>query len=323
MIITRTPYRISLFGGGTDHKEWLMNNSGAVLSFTINHHSYLNARIPTPLSRNQYKISYSIIEEADSYQAFKHHAFRKGLEEYYPKPIEIHHHGDLPSGSGLAASSAFSVGLIQTLRAIEGKSLSNFHLAKEAIRFEQDILCERVGLQDQIACTFGGINQITFHNLKDWSVKPLKLKTSTVEILNESLVLIHSGITRKSGDIQANLVDRLNSKNIYFQEMSLLCETGTNIISRGKNLNLIGELIHEGWTLKKLMNPSSSNAQIEEIFSTAKKLGAIGGKVLGAGGGGFLLFWVPNHLRERFIKGLYPHPAIPFQIEFNGSTRLL
>jgi D-glycero-alpha-D-manno-heptose-7-phosphate kinase len=323
VIITRTPYRISLLGGGTDHKEWLAHNSSSVLSFTINHYSYLNARVPTSISRNKYKISYAIIEEGNSYKDFSHLAFRKGIEEYHPDPVEIHHHGDLPSGSGLGSSSAFSVGLIKTLKSLAGQTISRTKLAKEAIRFEQEILCERVGLQDQIACTFGGINQIHFHNPNSWSVNPIKIKDSTIDILNDSLILVHSGVTRKSGEVQAHLTDQMEMKYNYFKEMSTLCNTGVNALLRGTNLNILGEIIQEGWNLKKLMNPNSTNSKIEDIFYTAKKLGAVGGKVLGAGGGGFLLFWVPKPLRKKFIEGIFPLPSIPFQIEFSGVRRLL
>jgi len=324
MIITRTPYRVSLFGGGTDHPNWYRENGGAVLSFAIDKFSYINVRELPPFFEHKFRIAYSKVEVGQNVSDIKHPAVREGFKKFASKlNLELHHHGDLPARSGIGSSSAFAVGLIQALLALEGKEVTPTELAKLAIEFEQVDLAETVGSQDQIACSLGGMNFIEFGPGDSWSAEAINLSSNYVKDIENRIVLLYSGIDRLSSDVSKSLLENLESKFSIMkrtQELAIECK---EIFHREGDLTQIGPMLIESWELKKQMNPSAVTPLLEDFFGRAKKAGAEGGKILGAGGGGFCLFWIDPNKRDSFIKNMEPAVAVPIRISREGSTRIL
>lgn len=326
MIITKTPYRISLFGGGTDFPDWYNQHGGLVLSFTINKYCYLSARVLPPFFEHSYRISYSKVETTNSIDDIKHPAVRESLRKHFPDVgVEIHHHGDLPARSGIGSSSAFAVGIIHALKILSGSTdIKARNLAEAAIYLEQDILHEIVGSQDQIACSFGGLNLITFNTRNSpWEISPIRLDRQKIKELEDRMILVYTGIPRTSSEINKGLVEKLETKEIALMRTSQLASLGHKILTNNQNLDEIGDLLHESWELKKQMNPLSVNDRISSIYQEAINLGAIGGKILGAGGGGFMLFWIKESSREEFLSKFSLGIVVPFSLEENGSTCLL
>lgn len=326
MIITRTPYRISLFGGGTDFPEWYETQGGAVLSFTINRYCYISARILPPFFDHSYRVSYSVIETTKSIDEIKHPAVRESLRHYLPSEgVEIHHHGDLPARSGVGSSSSFAVGLIHALKLLARRTdVSKKDLADDAIFLEQKILNEVVGSQDQIACSFGGVNFISFHpGRKPWSIDPIRLSPERIREIQERMVLVFSGISRSSSDVSKTLVKNFSKKTIELERTFQLANLGRQLLTHDNDLDGIGDLLNESWELKKNLNPQSVNAKLLAIYENAIKLGATGGKILGAGGGGFMLFWIPEGGKRKFIEHFKSGMVVPFQIDNQGTTCIL
>ena len=324
MIITKTPYRISLFGGGSDLPDWYSLNLGAVVSLAIDKYCYIAARELPNFFEHNYRISYSIVEAVNQVSEIKHPAFREAIKTFAQNSrLEIHHLGDLPARTGIGSSSSFAVGLINALSCLAGNFLSQTELAQLAIEFEQKNLLESVGSQDQIACALGGINLIEFGPKDYWQATPIKLSNSYRKELESRIVLVYSGISRFSSDITKNLVKNLGSnEKLLFRtvELAKLCY---EILNSSKDLSLIGPLLTESWEIKKSLNPLSSTKQIESIFDKARNYGAKGGKVLGAGGGGFCLFWVDPDNREYFVNRMKPLVVVPISISDEGTSRLL
>ena len=320
MIITRTPYRISLFGGGSDFPSWYTKEGGKVLAFSINKFCYLNARKLPPFFNHNYRVSYNKTEEVAEIDQIIHPAFREGIRLYgNTKPLEIHHHGDLPARSGVGSSSAFAVGLILALKKINGKTITQIEAADEAINFEQNILKENVGSQDQITCALGGFNQINFLPDGTWKVDAIKLGIDAAKELESRSVLLYTGISRISSDYSRNLAKGINIKSTAVRLAISLADEATNIFNNNGDLDQIGLMLQEGWRLKREINPLSSSLQLQEFIGRATRAGAIGGKVLGAGGGGFCLFWLKKDSREDFISKFGPALVVPFKIENSGS----
>ena len=323
MIITRTPYRISLFGGGTDHPEWYRENGGAVVSFTIDKYCYINLRELPPFFDHSYRISYSKIEMKKHLSEIEHPAVRESFRKYAPNlNLELHHLGDLPARSGVGSSSAFAVGIINALLALNTKSASKIELTNMAIELEQRSLKENVGSQDQIACAFGGINYIKFGPGELWTVEKINLSPKYIKEIEDRIVLIYSGIDRSSSDVTASLLENLNSKSRIMNRTRELAQECKSIFEKEGDLTLIGPMLNEGWQLKIMANPLTVNDKLEKIFLKAANAGAEGGKILGAGGGGFLIFWVDPKNREKFIERMQPELVVPFCISFDGSVKL-
>src|SRR3990167_7564061 len=296
MIITRTPYRISFVGGGTDYHTWYQKHGAAVLSVTINHYCRLHCRFLPPFFEHKSRIVYSKVEEVKKHADIQHPAVRAILQ--YLKinnGIEIHHQGDLPARSGLGSSSAFSVGLLNAMYGLMGMISNKRELACEAIHIERDILKENVGVQDQIATAYGGLNKIIVHANGNFEVLPLVLPMSRLHTLHEHLLLFFTGISRTASDVAAQL----------------LC---TN-----KDITLFGELLHETWLLKRQISHKISSTFIDDIYAKARHAGAIGGKLLGAGGGGFMLFFVKPENKPSVCHALKDLLLVPFDFESSGS----
>lgn len=324
MIITRTPYRISLFGGGTDYPQWYTDNIGAVLSFSIDKFCFISLRELPPFFDHKYRISYSKIELAKEINEIVHPVVREAVKIYAPElSLEIQHHGDLPASSGVGSSSAFAVGLIKALTELTDQGMRNIDIAKSAIDLEQRILKENVGSQDQIACAMGGLNLIEFGPNQELKTSPLAISLNYVSKIESSMVLIYSGISRNSSKISESFVENISTKSDLLNKSKLLAYECKQIFESEGNLENIGYMLREAWDLKQKMNPKSIIPALSDLFANAYKCGAIGGKVLGAGGGGFCLFWVDPYSRDLFIEKMKPSVYVPFKISYSGSTRIL
>jgi len=324
MIITRTPYRVSLFGGGTDHPNWYRNNGGSVLSFAIDKYSYINLRELPPFFDHTFRIAYSKVELGNDIAQILHPAIREGFKKFASKSnLELHHHGDLPARSGVGSSSAFAVGLIKALLALDGQEVSPNLLAQMAIDFEHITLNETVGSQDQIACALGGVNFIEFGPGDSWVANQLNLSPNYQREIEERIVLLYSGISRMSSDISKSLLENLESKSQTMNRTRTLALECRELFNQEGALSLVGPMLLESWELKKKMNRSAVTPLLDDFFARAQQAGAEGGKVLGAGGGGFCLFWVDPAKRASFINQMAPAVAVPIKISSEGSTRIL
>jgi D-glycero-alpha-D-manno-heptose-7-phosphate kinase len=237
--------------------------------------------------------------------------------------LELHHHGDLPAQSGVGSSSAFAVGLIKSLYAINGKDIDSYRLADEAIVFEQRDLLDTVGSQDQIACAVGGINHIEFNSNNKWKINKINLDSEYIKDLESRIVLIYSGIPRFSSDISKGLLDKLETKSELMIRTKNLADEFNELLMMEGDLSLVSEMLKESWSIKKELNPFSITLELDNFYRSALLKGAKAGKVLGAGGGGFFLFWVDPENRASFIKKMAPLVYVPISISFEGSTRIL
>lgn len=324
MIITRTPYRVSMFGGGTDHPKWFRENAGSVVSFSIDKYSYITLRELPPFFAHKFRVVYSKIETTNSAKEIRHPAVREAFVKYAGKfNLELHHHGDLPARSGVGSSSAFAVGLIKSLYALNDMIIDNHKLAEESINFEQKILLETVGSQDQIACALGGLNYITFNSSNIWKVQVINLDSEYLKEFESRIVLIYSGISRFSSDISKGLLNRLETKSKLMNRTKSLADEFNQLLMIQGDLGLVSEMLKESWSIKKDLNPFSITQELDDFYQSALIKGAKAGKVLGAGGGGFFLFWVDPEERESFIKKMFPLVYVPISISFEGSTRIL
>jgi D-glycero-alpha-D-manno-heptose-7-phosphate kinase len=324
MIITKTPFRISLFGGGTDHPVWFKNHGGEVISFTIDKFCYLTTRILPPFFEYKYRIVYSKIETVKSINEIAHPAVRESIRKFCPNlSLEIHHDGDLPARTGIGSSSAFAVGLIHSLLLLNGSSINNYDLANKAIDLEQNILLENVGSQDQIACAIGGMNYITFSGDKNWNVQKIVVNKNLEDAIMDRVVLIYTGIPRNSSDIQSHLIINLNKKLKVMNRSIELARECKKIIQNYGDLDVIGEMLAESWALKKEMNNKAVTKELDMVWGKAKAAGALGGKVLGAGGGGFCLFWVKSGKRKEFLKNFNFGLHVPINMSALGTQSIL
>lgn len=324
MIITRTPYRVSLFGGGTDHPKWFNQNHGAVVSFTINKYSYINVRNLPPFFEHNFRVAYSKVELTKSAPEIRHPAVREAFLKFAAGlRLELHHHGDLPAQSGIGSSSAFSVGIIKSLLALTDREVTSAKLADLAIDFEQNQLQENVGSQDQIACAVGGLNLIQFEPTNKWTYKKIEVSDGYISEIEDRIVLVYSGIQRLSTDVTRTLLQDLNLKREFMERTRELAIECYEIFKNEKNLSLLGGMLNESWILKKQSNPSAVTSELEEFYYKGIQSGAEGGKILGAGGGGFFLFWVNPNKRDSFINKISPKIVVNVKISHQGSFRII
>lgn len=324
MIITKTPYRISLFGGGTDHPSWYKKHGGEVISFAIDKYCYISTRILPPFFDHKYRIAYSRVETVNDFKKILHPVVREAIRKFTPSlSLEIHHDGDLPARTGIGSSSAFTVGLINSLLLLQDKLISSRELANEAIELEQIDLMENVGSQDQVACTLGGMNYIAFGGNLNWEATPIALNSDFQESIMDRIVMIYTGITRISSDIQANLLIDLDNKLTTMRRTTELTRECRKIFEEKGDLDLIGDMLAESWSLKREMNNLAITPALDDVWERAKSAGALGGKVLGAGGGGFCMFWVKEDGREEFLNNFNLGTYVPVQISKTGSECIL
>ena len=327
MIISRTPYRISFFGGGTDYPDWYLKNGGKVLSTTFDKYCYISLRNLPQFFSHKYRIVYSQIESINSYDEIKHPSVREILRYFdLPNGLEIHHDGDLPARSGLGSSSSFTVGLLNAIYAFQGLRISNYELACLAINMEQNIIKEPVGSQDQIAAAYGGFNKINFQKDGDFSVNRQIYDQNRISDLNKNLMLFFSGQSRYSSDVSSKKIENIKEgKNIgYLSEIESMVDESISILgNKNKPLNSFGELLNEAWKCKKQFTGAVSNSLIDSIYKRAIEAGALGGKLLGAGGGGFIIFYVETHNQNKVKEMLRDLMHVPFKFDNKGSDIVL
>lgn len=322
MIITKTPYRISFFGGGSDYPNWYNKYSGAALSTSINKHLYITCRILPKFFEHKFRIVWSKLENVQNIKDIEHPTVRNLLNFLKIKNgLEIHYDGDLPARSGMGSSSAFTVGLIKALYCLDDKKISNVDIGKKAIYFEQNIMKEIVGSQDQLITAVGGFNKITFKKNNKFKLYSFK-KEKNLKKLEKNLVLIYTGIKRTAHEIAKTYASKLITTNKnYIKEMIDHVKIGEEILKKG-SIDNFGKLLHVAWTAKKKLSSSISNTSIDGLYKHALKKGALGGKLLGAGGGGFFLFYVREEIKNKFIESNKKMINIPFKFSQGGSEIL-
>ena len=319
MIISKTPYRVSFFGGGSDYPNWYNKYSGSVLSSSINKHLYITCRFLPKFFDHKYRIVWSKIENVHNINDIKHPTVKKLLNFLNLKNgLEIHYDGDLPARSGMGSSSAFTVGLIKALYCLIDKKISNLDIAKKAIFFEQKIMKEIVGSQDQLATAVGGFNKITFNKKKNYKFHSIN-KVKNLYKLENNLLLLYSGSKRTAQKIANTYVKKLTTTNKFFiRNMIDHVNEGEKILKKG-NIDDFGKLLHSAWQIKKKLSSSVSNSRIDNLYDLAIKYGALGGKILGAGGGGFFLFYMKKELQKNFLDNNKKIINVPFKFTNMGT----
>ena len=320
MIISKTPYRISFFGGGSDYPSWYVNNGGMVLSTTINKFVYISCRNLPPFFNHKYRIVWSKLETVKKTNEIKHNAVRELLNLMkIKKGMEIHYDGDLPARSGMGSSSSFVVGLVNTINTLLKIKFNKKELAKKSIYFEQKILKETVGSQDQIATSYGGLNKIKFFPGGKFQVCTIKIDEKNIHQLNQNLILMYTGIKRTAHQIAKSYVKKLNKdKKNEIMQILKITEKAENAL-KDSNFDDFGRLLHQSWLIKKNLSGKISSSLIDKIYDRAIQKGALGGKLLGAGGGGFFLLYVPYKKQKKFIEYFNKFVHIPFNFENLGS----
>ena len=320
MIVSRTPFRISFFGGGTDYPAWYREHGGAVLATTINKYCYLTCRYLPPFFDHRFRVVWSKIENCLTIDEITHPAVREALRHLgITRGLEIHHDGDLPARSGTGSSSTFVVGLLHALYALLGTMPSKHQLAMESIHLEQNVMRETVGSQDQIMAAYGGLNHVQFHAGGEITVAPVTLSHERLQSLNSHLMLFYSGIRRTSSDIAHSMVEHLDDKKRELRMTHELVRESLGILNSRDDLTRFGELLHEGWQIKRGMSDRITNTAVDEMYDAARSAGAIGGKLTGAGGGGFMLLFVPPEKRKQVRERLKHLIYVPFTFERSGS----
>jgi len=319
MIISRTPFRISFFGGGTDFPSWYRENGGAVISTTIDKYCYISCRLLPQFFEYRHRFVYSKAEQVDEIDEIIHPSIRETLRFFgIDEGLELHHDGDLPARTGLASSSAFTVGLAHALYALKGKMVPKKKLALDAIHIEQNMIRENVGSQDQVAVAFGGLNRISFSGDHNIEVNPVTINREKVRQFQDHLLLFFTGFARSASKIEKEKIKKVHKNKDVLKEMYGMVDESVKILSDGDIIDF-GKLLHENWLLKKSLSDKVSTNYIDYIYDIATKNGAISGKVLGAGGGGFILFFVRPEDRDRLKEALGFLLHVPFRFDFLGS----
>jgi D-glycero-alpha-D-manno-heptose-7-phosphate kinase len=321
MIVARTPHRVSLFGGGTDFPSWYLEHGGAVIGGAIDKYCYLTVRQLPPFFDHKYRVVYSKVETVSSPHEIAHPAVRAAIiESGVLDGLEVHHDSDLPARTGIGSSSAFVVGIVQALNALQGARVEADGLASEAIRIEREVLAEVGGHQDQVLCAHGGFRRIDFHQNGDIEVSP---NLAIGEDLSRWLVLVYTGTKRNSSEISELFAQRLTARenDSLLMDLAAVTEQASRIFDDRAHLDMheIGYLMDQSWTIKSRMNPLAVPPDIADLHATAHKAGALGGKISGAGGGGFCVFMVEPDRREYFIERMQPCLVVPFTFVNHGS----
>jgi D-glycero-alpha-D-manno-heptose-7-phosphate kinase len=321
MITTRTPLRISFFGGGTDYPVWYREHGGSVLATTIDKSCYVTCRWLPPFFEYHSRITYSQFENVSHNQEIRHPSVRgclqfMGIEE----GVEIHHIADLPARTGLGTSSAFTVGLLLGLHALKNQLRDKHSLASDAILVEQEVIGEAVGAQDQVSAAYGGFNRIDFNRDGSIEAKPVLASASRLAELQDHLVLYFTGFSRIASEIAQEQIKLTPLRKMELELMHKMVDEAEEIImTPGRHLDEFGKLLHEGWKVKRSLTQKISNPHIDEIYEAGLSAGALGGKLLGAGGGGFMLFFVPPERQAAVRLRLSKLLCIPFRFSNKGS----
>ncbi|HBU05554.1 MAG: kinase [Nitrospirae bacterium GWF2_44_13] len=321
MIISRTPHRISFFGGGTDYPSWYMEHGGKVLGVAIDKYCYITCRELPPFFKHKHRVAYSKIETVTSIDEMQHPAARETLR--YLKiecGLEIHHDSDIPALSGMGSSSAFTVGLLKTLYALDGKVITKEELYKEAIHIEQNLIKENVGSQDQVWAAYGGLNTIEFLQNGKILVEPIIMKEEHLRNFENKFMLFFTGLSRYASVIAQEQIQNTHRNKNELSKMKELVDEAYKIIASGKDDFVdFGRLLNETWQLKRKLSSKITTRDIDDIYETAVKSGAVGGKLCGAGGGGFIVFYVEPENQKKVKEALSNFLHVPFKFDFSGS----
>jgi D-glycero-alpha-D-manno-heptose-7-phosphate kinase len=321
MIISRAPVRISFFGGGTDYPEYFLQEGGAVLATAIDKFSYVTASpFLSHLFDYSMRISYRKVEIVKEVQGIEHNVFRECLKLCgFERDIELHNCADLPAFTGLGSSSAFTVSLLHALHTFKGQFLRPQELACEAIQVERHILKDNVGCQDQVLAAYGGFNLVEFRTEKDIVVNRVPLSPRRMADFEAHLFLVFTGITRKASDVVAHQLKRVTQNLPALRAMRAMVYEGQDILVTGRPLREFGELLHQAWEAKRGLDGGISNPEIDAIYETGRQAGAWGGKLLGAGGGGFMLFFAPPETHPNLRQVFANRQSLNIKINAPGS----
>jgi len=321
MIISRTPHRVSFFGGGTDYPSWYLDHGGKVLGATIDKYCYIICRELPPYFGHKHQIVYSVIERVLDAEQIQHPSVRETLKYLKLREgLEIHVHTDIPARSGMGSSSTFTVGLLKALHALDGKIISQEDLFREAIHVEQDLIGEHVGSQDQVHAACGGINTIEFLQSGRIVPRPVIMTEERLQGFERKLMLFFSGISRFSSEIAKEQIGNTARNKKHLQSMQKMVDQAYGILTTPEaDLGDFGRLLNETWRYKKELSAKIATSEIEQMYETAMAHGALGGKLLGAGGGGFMLFYVDEEHQTRVKEALARYLHIPFTFDFTGA----
>jgi D-glycero-alpha-D-manno-heptose-7-phosphate kinase len=323
--ISRSPLRISFFGGGTDYPSYFNHNPGAVLGASIDKYIYTIALPMVDFAENRYRITYRIVEAVDRVEDIKHNVIRATLLDMsYDEPLNVAIISDLPGNSGLGSSSSFTVGFIALMEFLRNRSITKYDLFKRAVYTERELLKENVGIQDQIHAAFGGLNLYQFQK-EELTIRPAQMATECRDALDRSLCLVYTGIQRHASTTVQEQLKNTENKTIHkdLSRLVELCHEGLRVLE-GRNpdtmLRDLGRLVSEGWEAKRKFSTSVTLPQIDEAYEEAMSLGAYGGKLCGAGGGGFLLFMAPDHVQAKMIEKFGEKSFVKICLEDQGAS---
>lgn len=323
MIITKTPFRMSFFGGGTDLEEFFINNTGAVISTTFDKYCYVTVRHLPPFFDYSSHLTYSKMEYVCSYDEIEHPAIRNAMRMLDMHEIRLTYDSDLPARSGLGTSSSFAVGMLNAFHALKGEYVDKKTLADEAIYLERTLCKEAGGWQDQIAASYGGLNKIVFNKNGSYEVIPIIIHQDRKKQLNDSLVLFFTGFTRFSSEMHRLNSTCSESKQLHQKKLLTLVDEAQKVLEDSdRDLNDFGFLLDETWRIKRNTGKGITTDEIDQLYERGISAGALGGKLLGAGGGGFILFFVEPKNRNSLIDALKDKLYVPFEFE-DGGTRVI
>ncbi|MBZ0156984.1 MAG: kinase [Alphaproteobacteria bacterium] len=325
MIVARTPFRISFFGGGTDYPVWYREHGGAVLSTSINKYCYISCRYLPPFFDYKYRIRYTLREETQTADEIKHPVVRECLKFLnIDRGIEMVHTSDIPARSGVGSSSAFTVCFLHALYALKGNIVTKRQLSREAIHIEQNVIQENVGSQDQVAAAFGGLNKIEFGGDKEFYVYPVTVTKEKIDLFQSHLMLFFTGFSRNASDIAAEQIRKTKDKKAELKAMMEMVDGAIEILNGTMStIRDFGTLLHESWKLKRGLTELISTSKIDAMYEAALSAGAIGGKLLGAGGGGFMLLFAPPERHPQIREKLKDLLYVPFLFDNLGTQVVL
>ncbi|MBL4838981.1 MAG: hypothetical protein JKY34_15545, partial [Kordiimonadaceae bacterium] len=319
MIVCRAPYRVSFFGGGTDYSEWFKAHGGCFLSTAIDHHIYITLRQKPALDKFRYRVVWRELEDVSEISAIKHPFVRAALaHDTLPSGLDVVYSGDLPHGAGLGSSSTFGVTFLTALDALKGAQSTPDEMAKRVYHIERHTLGETVGVQDQYAAAFGGFNYGRIGKDGSLSLERIRLPESRLKALEDRLIFVFTGVSRHASDVAASKVKNFKSKEQSLHRMMAMTEEARAILLGDQPLDAFGELLHESWMLKKDLSDKICPPVVENIYADARKAGVLGGKLLGAGGGGFMMLFVPEGEKGRVEQQLRDYVQVPVKLDAPG-----
>lgn len=327
LIISRTPLRVSFFGGGTDYPEYFSRHRGAVVGMAIDRYVHIAAVRLMNILDYKYRLSYSRVETAGKADLIEHPVVRESLKYFKVKDaLDINIFADLPARTGLGSSSSFTVGFVNLLYALRGKTLTKLELSRQATFVERELLRERVGVQDQLHASFGGINRFDFHQGRT-HIRPIQLTSACQEALTGSMFLVYTGLSRFASEtltqqMAATKEGKLDSELGHLLALADQCVDVLEGEDPDRMIRDFGAMMHDGWMTKKKLSPCVSNVEIDRIYDQCMDAGAIGGKLCGAGNGGFLLVVVPPGCRLSFLDKISGDWVIPVNVDTQGSIIL-